>query len=94
MFKVLSLQGNANQNNCEVPSILHPSEWLRSKTQGTAPAGENMEQGEHFFTACESANLHNHFGNQFGGFSENWEYFSLKTHYTIPRHIPKACSIL
>ena len=30
MFKVLSDQGNANQNNCEV---LYPSVWLISKTQ-------------------------------------------------------------
>jgi hypothetical protein len=27
----------------------------------------------------ESANLYNHFGNQFGGFSENWEQCYLKT---------------
>jgi hypothetical protein len=35
-------------------------------------AGEAMEQGEHSSTAGESANLYNHFGNQFGSFSENW----------------------
>jgi hypothetical protein len=26
-----------------------------------------------------SANLYKHFGNQFGGLSENWEKFYLKT---------------
>jgi hypothetical protein len=51
----------------------HPSEWLRLKTQRTAHAGEDMEKGEHFFTASESANLYNYSGNQFWGFSEDFE---------------------
>ena len=72
MFKILSHQGKANQNNSEVSSYT-PSEWLRSKTQETAHAGEDVEQGEHFFIAGRSTNLYNHFGNQFGSFSENWE---------------------
>ena len=38
-----------------------------------ADAGEDVEQGEHSSTAGGSANLYNHSGNQFGGFSENWE---------------------
>jgi hypothetical protein len=29
--------------------------------------------------AGKSANLYNHFGNQFVGFSENWEYFYLNS---------------
>jgi hypothetical protein len=34
---------------------------------------------EHSSTAGESANLYNHYGNQIGGFSENWKEFYLKT---------------
>ena len=36
MFNILSLQGNANQNDLDL-SILHQSEWLRSKPQVTLP---------------------------------------------------------
>ena len=71
MFNVLSQQGNANQNDYEIP--FYTSEWLRLKSQVTAHAGEDVEQGEHSSIAGGSANLYNHFGNQFGGFSENWE---------------------
>jgi hypothetical protein len=39
----------------------------------TTHAGEDVEQGEHFSITAGSANLYNHFGNQFGGFSENWK---------------------
>jgi hypothetical protein len=33
-------------------------------------AGKDVEQGEYFIVGG-NASLHNHFGNQFGGFSEN-----------------------
>ena len=49
------------------------TEWVRSKTQGAAHAGEGMEQGEHSSIAGGSANLYNHSGSQFGSLSENWE---------------------
>ena len=49
------------------------SKWLSSKTQAIAHAGEDGQQGDHFSIAGETANLYNHSGNQFGGFSENWE---------------------
>ena len=39
----------------------------------TAHGGEDVKQGEHSSIAGGSANLYNHFGNQFGSFSENWE---------------------
>jgi hypothetical protein len=42
-------------------------EWLRSKTQGTAHAGEDVEKEEHSSTAGGVANLH----SQSGGFLEN-----------------------
>ena len=56
-------------------SYLIPSEHLGSKTQATAHAGENVGQREHFSIADGIANWHNHFGNQFGSFLENWEKF-------------------
>jgi hypothetical protein len=43
------------------------------KASGIAHAEEDVEQGEDSSTAAGSANLYNYFGNQFGGFSENWE---------------------
>ena len=43
------------------------------KPQVIAHAGEDVEQGEHSSIAGGSANVYNHFENQFGGFSENWE---------------------
>jgi hypothetical protein len=36
-------------------------------------AGKDVEQGEYSSIAAGSANLYNHFGNQLGGFSDNWE---------------------
>ena len=51
------------------------SEWLRSKTQMTAYAGEDEEQEKHAY----SADLYKHYGNQYGGFSENWKLIYLKT---------------
>ena len=45
MFKILSHQGNANQNNPD--STSYQSEWLSSKIQVTADAGKNVEKEEH-----------------------------------------------
>ena len=36
-------------------------------------ASKDVEQEEHFFIAGESTNLYIHFGNEYGGFSENWD---------------------
>ena len=77
MFSILSHQGNANQNDSD--PFLDQSEWLRSKTQVTADAGEDVEQGEHSSIAGGIAHLYNHFENQFGSFSETWEEFYLNT---------------
>ena len=57
-------------------STLHPSEWLRSKTQATAHYGEDVEQEKDI--AGRSANLYKHSGNQLGGFLESWESFYFK----------------
>jgi hypothetical protein len=50
--------------------ISHQSEWLRSKTQVTADAGEDVEEEKHSSIAGGIASSYNHSGNQFGGFSE------------------------
>jgi hypothetical protein len=44
-----------------------------SKPQATVQAGENVEKGEGSSIAGRIANLKNHSGNQYGGFSENWK---------------------
>jgi hypothetical protein len=50
---------------------LTPSRMAKIKTQEILYAGKGMEQGAHFFIPGGSANLYNHFGNQFGSFSQN-----------------------
>jgi hypothetical protein len=71
MFSILNHQGNANQNNPEIPSHTQ-SEWLRSKIQVTANAGKNVEKEEHSSTVGGIASLYNHSGNQSDDSSENW----------------------
>jgi hypothetical protein len=44
-----------------------------NKTSRTFHAGKDVEQEEHSSIAVWNANVYNHFENQFGGFSENWE---------------------
>ena len=56
-------------SNQEVPSYTHQNAW--DQKQETAHAGEDVEQEEHFFIAGDNENLSNHFGNQYGRFSEN-----------------------
>jgi hypothetical protein len=72
MFNIITHQGIENQNDSKI-SILHLSEWLRSKTQVTGQAGKDVEQGKHSSTARRSAKLYSSCGNQSGGFSENCE---------------------
>ena len=72
MFNILNHQGNANQNNPR-DSISHLSEWLRSKTQVTADAHEDVEKEEHCSTAGGIASWYNYSGNQSGGSSKNWK---------------------
>jgi hypothetical protein len=49
-----------------------PTEWLRSKIQVTADAGEDVEKEEHSSIVGGIASLYNHSGNQSGSSSENW----------------------
>jgi hypothetical protein len=51
MFKILSHQGHANENDFEIPSYI-----CQIKTQMTAHADKDVEQGEHSFTAGGRAN--------------------------------------
>ena len=53
-------------------STSHQSEWLRSKIQVAADAGEDVEKEEHSSIVGGIASLYNHSGNQSGGSSENW----------------------
>jgi hypothetical protein len=58
MFNILSHQGNANQNNPEIP--LHTSQ--------TADPEEDVEKEEY----SSIASWYYHSGNQSGSSSENW----------------------
>jgi hypothetical protein len=44
---------NTNQNDLS-DSTLYPLEWLRSKTQETAHAGKDAEQGGHSSTGMQT----------------------------------------
>jgi hypothetical protein len=50
----------------------HQSEWLRSKTQVTADAGEDVEKEERSSIAGGIESWNKYSGNQSGGSSENW----------------------
>jgi hypothetical protein len=49
----------------------HQSEWLKSKIQVRADAGEDVEKEEHSSIVGGIASWYNHSGNQFGDSSEN-----------------------
>ena len=68
MLNLLSDQRNANQNNFEIPS-----EWLKSKTPMIAYAGEDVRLGKQSSIFSGTENLCNHFGNECGSISGNWE---------------------
>ena len=46
---------------------------IRSKTQVTAHAGEDVKKDEHSSIDDRIANWYNHSGNQFGDISEKWK---------------------
>jgi hypothetical protein len=66
MLNILGYCGNAYRNNSEIH--LTEVRRVRSKTQMTAHAGENVDHEECSSIAGGSAKLYNHFGNHFGGF--------------------------
>jgi hypothetical protein len=59
----------------------HQSEWLRSKTQVTADAGEVVKKEEYSSNAGGITSWYNHFGNQFGSSSENWTWYYYLTNH-------------
>jgi hypothetical protein len=63
MFTCISIKSNYTS---------HQSEWLRSKLQVTADAGEDVEKEKHSSIVGRTASLYNHSGSQSGGSSENW----------------------
>jgi hypothetical protein len=69
MFKVLSDQKNANQNDSEIP----PIRMAKIKATGTTHVDENVEKEEHSSITGGIANWYSHSGNQSGGSSENWK---------------------
>jgi hypothetical protein len=70
-MSTLNHQGNANQNNLEIPTS-HQSEWLRSIIQVRADAGGDVEKEEHSSITGGVASWYNHSRNQSGDSSENW----------------------
>ena len=73
MFNILSHQGNVNQKESEIPS------YICQKGQDDTSDIEDVGQRECFSSAGGSTYLYRHFGNQYGGFSKNWESINLKT---------------
>jgi hypothetical protein len=59
-------------------STSHQSEWLRSKTQVTADAGEDVEKKKHSSIAGGISSWYNQSGNQFVRASENWIQYYLR----------------
>jgi hypothetical protein len=51
----------------------HQSEWLGSKIQVTADAGEDVEKEGHSFIAGGIASFYNHSGNQSGSSSKKMD---------------------
>ncbi|KAL6045669.1 hypothetical protein STEG23_015755 [Scotinomys teguina] len=58
---------------------LTPVRMAKIKNTGTVHVGEDVEQEEHFSTVGGNADWYNHYGKQYGEFSENWESFFLQT---------------
>ena len=94
MFKKpFNHEGNTNQVNWG--SILYPSDWLRSKTQETAHASEEMwskantsslQRGmQTFATTVE---------NNFVASQKTGNSSTSRSCYTTPEHIPKICSTI
>jgi hypothetical protein len=69
----------------------HQSEWLRSKIQVTADAGEDVKKEEHSSIVGGIASLYNHSGNQSGGSSEKWNSTTGGSSNTSPGHISRRC---
>ena len=71
MFNILSHHGKKKSKQTR-DSTLHQPEWLRSKTQVTADAGEDVDKEEHSSIVGGIASWYNYSGNQFDSSLENW----------------------
>ena len=72
MFKVLSGQINANQNDSEIPPYTNQNGWDQN-LRWQHMLGEDVKKEENSSISDGIANWYYHSGNQFGGFSENWK---------------------
>lgn len=54
------------------------SEGLWSKTKVRAHTCEDVDQGEDSFSPCGSIKLYSKFENQYGSYSESWEWIYFK----------------
>jgi hypothetical protein len=72
MFNIFSHQGNANQNNPEIPPHTRSKTMVTADASEIVDASEVVEKEEHSSIAGRIASLCNHSGNQFGSSPENW----------------------
>ena len=70
MFNITTYQRNTNQNYNEVPPYTSQNGHLQKNTQ-TLNAGQGLEKREPSYTVDGNVNQNNHYGKQYGGFSEN-----------------------
>jgi hypothetical protein len=92
IFNILSNQGNANQNDSEIPS--YTCQNSKIKDTSDTHAVKDVKQAEHSTIANGNAILYSNFGNQYGSFSENWKSTYLKTQLYSPGYTPKVCSTI
>jgi hypothetical protein len=69
-FNILSHQGNANQNDTEIPSHSNQNGNHQEKPTKTN-TGENVGKKAPLYTVGGSVNYCSQYGNQYGGCSEN-----------------------
>ena len=63
VFNIINLQGNANQNDSEIPSYTCQNGYDQKHKVQLTLAGKDVEQGEHSSIAGWSANLYSFYGN-------------------------------
>ena len=70
MLNIANYQRNANQNYNEVPPHIG-QKWPSLKTLQTINAGEGVEKREPSYTVGGNVSWCSHYGEQYGGSSEN-----------------------
>jgi hypothetical protein len=75
MFNIFSHQGNANQNDSEIPPYthLHLAKIKKKKKKTSRDSSRGREAQGTFLQCWQSSDMYNHSGNQSGGFLENWK---------------------